>query len=217
MGAGTAGELVQAHFDLLFREYGLPLAIRTDNGPPFASTGLGGLTLLSVWWLRLGLRLERITPGCPQENGRLERFHLTLEKSSARVARENLGKQQQAFEELRRVYNHERPHEALDWRVPGELYVPSGRSYDGCLPDPREYPADWSVRQVRGGGQMKWQSRDISVSHALEGERIGLEPVGDGVWKVWFESLELGRFDERKGRIERRKKLPKPKKTPTAA
>lgn len=214
MGEGTEGELVRAHFDLLFREYGLPLAIRTDNGPPFASTGLGGLTKLSVWWLRLGLRLERITPGCPQENGRQERFHLTLEKSSARAPRKNLGQQQEAFDALRAVYNDERPHEALDWRTPGELYVPSPRIYEGRLPDPREYPADWSVRQVRASGQMKWRSQDVSVSHALEWERIGLEPIEDGVWKVWFENLELGRFDERKGRIERRKKLPKPTKNP---
>jgi transposase InsO family protein len=215
MGEGTGSELVRVHFDLLFREYGLPLAIRSDNGAPFASTGLGGLTKLSVWWLRLGLRLERITPGCPQENGRQERFHLTLQQSSARAPRENLGKQQAAFDELREVYNHERPHEALDLRVPGDLYVPSERTYNGHLPASREYPVDWTVRAVRGGGQMKWRSRDVSVSQALAGERIGFEPVADGVWKVWFEALELGGFDERKGRIERRKKLPTPSKAPT--
>ena len=216
MAEGTGSELVRVHFDLLFREYGLPQAIRSDNGPPFASTGLGGLTKLSAWWLRLGLRLERITPGSPQENGRQERFHLTLQQSSAREPRENLGKQQQAFDQLRQTYNHERPHEALGMKVPADLYEPSPRTYNGHLPEPREYPREWEARQVRAAGQMKWGGRDILVSSALAGERIGLEPVEEGVWKVWFENLELGWFDERKGRIQRRKKLPPPPRHPNA-
>jgi transposase InsO family protein len=206
---GTGDELVRPHFELLFRERGLPLAIRTDNGPPFASVGLGGLTPLSVWWLRLGIQLDRIRPGCPQENGRHERFHLTLEQSAARTPRKNLREQQGAFAELQRVYNDERPHEALDFRVPADLYATSPRSYAGRLPAPREYPGEWVVRQVRGGGQIKWRSQEVCVSRALSGQRVGLEPVQDGEWKVWFESFELGKLDERRGRIERPKKLPK--------
>ena len=205
---GIGGALVRPHFELLFLEYGLPAALRSDNGAPFASTGLGGLTELSVWWLRLGIRLERIAPGCPQQNGRLERFHLTLEQSQARAARANLGEQQKAFEQLRQEYNYERPHEALGWRTPGELYEPSGRIYTGRLPAPREYAEPWAVREVRGGGQIKWRNRELFVSHALAGQRVGLEPVGDGIWTVWFESLELGWWDERQRRIQRRKKLP---------
>ena len=207
LSEGTGGELVRAHMDLLFRERGLPEAIRSDNGAPFASTGLGGLTALSVWWLRLGLRLERITPGCPQENGRHERMHLSLEQSEARAARANQARQQEAFEKFRWEYNEERPHEALGLKVPAELYTPSPRGYEGQLPAPREYPEDWEVRRVRGGGQMKWHGQDVMVTSALVGEAIGLEPAGDGHWDVWFESLKLGRFDERRGRIIRCKTL----------
>jgi putative transposase len=204
----TNGAQVRAHFELLFREYGLPEAIRTDNGTPFASVGLGGLTALSVWWLRLGLRLERITPGCPQENGRHERMHLSLEKSGARVARANLAQQQQALEVFRREFNQERPHEALGQRVPADLYEASARTFPRRLPAPREYPESWVVRTVRGGGQMKWDGQNVSVTRALAGERIGLEPQDDGRWAVWFEKLELGIFDERRGRIQGHKQLP---------
>jgi putative transposase len=208
LGEGTDGDRVRAHFELLFRERGLPEAIRSDNGAPFASTGLGGLTTLSVWWLRLGLRLERITPGRPQENGRHERMHLSLEKSGARVARANLARQQEAFEKFRREYNEERPHEALGLKVPAELYTPSPRTYNGRLPAPREYPEGWEVRRVRGCGQMKWRNQDVRVTSALVGEAIGLEPLAEGKWDVWFESLKLGRLDQRSGRITRFKKLP---------
>jgi transposase InsO family protein len=205
---GTGGDLVKAHFELLFRERGLPEAIRSDNGAPFAGTGLGGLTPLSVWWLKLGLRLERITPGCPQENGRHERMHLSLENSEARVARANLARQQEAFEKFLKEYNEERPHEALGLKVPAELYRSSQRSYDGRMPAPREYPEGWEVRRVRGCGQMKWRNKDVRVTSALVGEAVGLEPLGDGEWGVWFEALKLGWYDERRSRIIRVKKLP---------
>lgn len=206
--SGTGGDLVRAHFELLFREKGLPQAIRSDNGAPFASTGLGGLTPLSVWWLRLGIRLERITPGCPQENGRHERMHLSLENSQARVPRANLALQQTGFEKFLVEFNQERPHEGLAFKVPDELYTPSLRTYDGSLPAPRVYPPDWEKRRVRGCGQMKWANQDVRVTSALVGETIGLEPIQDGLWGVWFESLLLGQFDERLRRIIRCKKLP---------
>lgn len=204
---GTCMELVKPHFELLFREYGLPEAIRTDNGAPFASTGLGGLTRLSAWWVRLGIRLERIEPGCPQQNGRHERLHLSLEQSPQRDARANLKKQQEALEEFRAEYNEERPHESLGQRTPAELYVPSVRPYRGKIPAAREYPEEWQTRSVRPGGRIKWQGREINVTRALSGERIGLEPKGDGIWGVWFEHMELGLFDERRKRITRHKRL----------
>jgi putative transposase len=212
---GTATELVQPQFEKVFREYGLPEAIRSDNGSPFASTGLGGLTKLSVWWLRLGIRLERIRPGCPQENGRHERMHLSLEKSSARTPRANLREQQAALEKFRCEYNEQRPHEALEQRVPASCYTPSARTYPGRTPPAREYPHGWLTRQVKRRGQMKWGGHDVTVSHALAGERIGLEPRDEGQWAIWFEALELGIFDERKGRIQPITKLPKaPQTTP---
>jgi transposase InsO family protein len=198
---GTATEMVQPHFESVFREYGVPEAIRSDNGSPFASTGLGGLSRLSAWWLRLGIRLERIRPGCPQENGRHERMHLSLQKSVARAPRANLCEQQMALEAFRREYNQERPHEALGQRTPASIYRPGPRIYTGRLPPGREYPHGWQRRQVRTGGQMKWGGKVVSVSLALAGECIGLEPREDGQWAVWFEELELGIFDERKGRI----------------
>ena len=207
---GTGTELVRPHFESLFREYGLPEALRSDNGAPFASTGLGGLTRLSVWWLRLGLRLERIRPGCPQENGRHERMHLSLEQSAARSARANLREQQMALEKFRREYNEERPHEALGQRVPAALYVPSAREYTGRLPAGRDYPHGWQTRRIKRWGQMKWGGVEIGVSQALAGECIGLEPREDGIWAVWFEQLEVGRFDERTRRIQRIPKLPNP-------
>jgi putative transposase len=205
---GTRTELVKPHFELLFREYGVPAAIRTDNGAPFASTGLGGLTPLSVWWVRLGLRLERIEPGCPQENGRHERIHLSLEQSEQRTAQANLARQQQQLESFRWEYNQERPHEALGQRTPAALYHRSERIYNGRLPAAREYPCDWAVRSVRMGGRMKWCTQEINVTRALAGERIGLEPRAEGKWAVWFENMELGIFDEQRGRILRHKRLP---------
>lgn len=211
LGAGTGGALVRPHFELLFRERGLPAAIRSDNGPPFASTGLAGLSRLSVWWVRLGVRLERIEPGCPQQNGRHERMHLSLEQSGARRPRADLGRQQRALEKFVQEYNDERPHEALGQRVPAELYAPSTRLYEGRLPAARVYPEDWTTRAVRGSGQMKWGGRDVRVSDALVGERIGLEPRGDGLWAVWFEHLELGSFDERRGRIRGARRLAAPR------
>jgi transposase InsO family protein len=211
MRGGTAAEMVQPHFESVFREYGLPEAIRSDNGSPFASTGLGGLTKLSVWWLRLGIRLERIRPGCPQENGSHERMHLSLEKSSARTPRANLREQQAALEKFQVEYNEQRPHEALGQRVPASFYQPSPRIYSGRLPPAREYPHGWLTRQVKRWGQMKWGGHEVTVSQALAGERIGLEPREDGRWAIWFEELELGIFDERKGRIQPITKLPNPR------
>ena len=206
MTPATDGEAARGVFEAAFREFGLPAAIRTDNGPPFASTGLGGLSRLSVWWLRLGIRLERIRPAKPQDNGRHERMHRTLKAETAAPPRHSLRAQQRAFDAFRREYNEERPHEAIALETPGSLYHPSPRPYPERLPAAPSYPDDWPIRRVRGCGQMKWGGRDVQVTAALVGEAVGLEPVEKGVWNVFFGPLWLGVFDERKGQVRRPKK-----------
>lgn len=201
LGAETTTELVQPVFVAAFREFGLPGAIRSDNGPPFASTGLGGLSRLSVWWLNLGIALQRIEPGHPEQNGRHERLHRTLKEAIGEPAR-SLCAQQETLRSFREHYNEERPHEALAFAVPGACYRPSPRQWSEKPPGPAEYPDDWETRAVRGGGQMKWKGDDVLVSGALSGERIGLKPAGDGKWAVYFRGQELGQFDERKRRVE---------------
>lgn len=202
LGEGTGSRLVQPLFVATFREFGVPEAIRTDNGPPFASTGLGGLSPLSVWWLELGIRLERIAPGQPQQNGRHERMHRTLKEATAQPPCRTLRLQQQAFDAFRVEYNEERPHEALGQRPPASLYVPSGRDYPERKPQRRDYPEDWAKRTVRPGGRIRWQGQEINISRALCGREIGLQPVAEGRWAVHFESLELGVLDEQKARVE---------------
>jgi putative transposase len=192
----TDGTHVGAIFEAAFREYGLPLRLRTDNGAPFASTGLGGLTSLAVWWIRLGIVLERIAPGHPEQNGCHERMHRTLKHETASPPKTSLRVQQRCFDAWRHQFNHERPHEALGQRPPGDLYEPSPRSYPRRLAEV-DYPDDWDSRAVRGCGQMKWGGHDVQISTALVGERIGLEPVGDGVWRIHFFHQPLGYFDER--------------------
>lgn len=209
LDGSTGFTTVQPLFIATFREYGLPQAIRTDNGPPFASTGLGGLSTLSVWWVRLGLNLERIEPGQPQQNGRHERMHRTLKAATAQPPRANLRQQQKAFDAFRREYNEERPHEALGQRVPSEFYQPAARDYPECLPDPRGYPDDWQKRKVRPSGQIKWKGRELQISQALVGQEIGLQPIRDAEWAIYFEQLELGRYDERNHRLK-----PSPRLTP---
>jgi putative transposase len=202
LDGSTGFTTVQPLFIATFREYGLPRAIRTDNGPPFASTGLGGLSALAVWWVRLGLELERIEPGRPQQNGRHERMHRTLKAATAQPPRANLRRQQEAFDEFRHEYNQERPHEALGQRTPSEFYQPSTRDYPERLPEARGYPDDWQKRKVRPSGQIKWKGRELCISSALVGHEVGLKPVGDGQWSLHFEGLELGLYDERKHRIK---------------
>jgi hypothetical protein len=207
LDGSTGWVTVQPLFIATFREYGLPAAMRTDNGSPFATTSLGGLSALAVWWLRLGIRLERIEPGQPQQNGRHERMHRTLKEATANPPQGNLRSQQAAFEKFRREYNEERPHEALGQRPPAEFYAPAEREYPERLPEQRGYPDDWEKRRVRKGGQIKWRGKDVRLSHALWGQEVGLKPVGDGEWAVYFESLELETFEERTGRVRPVKRL----------
>ena len=183
-------------FERLFREYGLPRAIRTDNGIPFAATrAVGRLSHLSVRFLKLGISLDRIDPGHPEQNGSHERMHRTLKQETARPPAASRLSQQERFDQFRSVFNEQRPHEALGQRTPAELYRPSPRPYPAKMPEP-EYPGHFEVRSVRLNGEIKWQGELLFVSEALRGERVGLEETGDGVWTVYFSAVRLARFDE---------------------
>jgi hypothetical protein len=193
---------VKPLFVRVFEEYGLPEAIRTDNGTPFACVGLAGLTPLSVWWLRLGIQLERICPGHPEQNGRHERMHRTLQEEVERSQQPNLKGQQQVFNNFQQDYNHERPHEALGQKTPASVYQPSIRAYPRTLPEAREFPDDWEHRYVRASGQAKWKGKWLYLTKALRGQRVGFEPIGDGIWAVHFQGMKLGVFEERQGKVE---------------
>jgi len=207
MKGSTGYEQVKPLYEAAFREFGMPLAIRTDNGPPFAGTGLGGLSRLAVWLMRLGIRLERIRPGKPQENGRHERMHRTLKAETANPPEATLRLQQKKFMQFREEFNFERPHEALDDATPGSLYEASDRKYPARLPRMPAYPKGWETRKVRVSGRMKWSGKEVPVSIALKGQRIGLKSIGGGLWEVYFMDLLLGTFDELKAKV-----LPLPRK-----
>jgi putative transposase len=184
-----------------FREFGLPEVIRSDNGSPFASTGAAGLTALSVWWIKLGIRHERIDPGHPQQNGMHERFHLTLlEAMQPRAA--DRAAQARRFAMFSREFNEERPHEALGQRTPASVYRPSLRSMPARLPKP-DYPAGTSARQVRSNGEIKWQGDFIHISSALIGEAVALEQVADNQWQVRFFDVPIGVIDPATRKLRR--------------
>jgi putative transposase len=186
----------QRRFERAFREFGLPARIRSDNGRPFASTGLAGLSRLNVWWLRLGIQLERIAPGHPEQNGSHEQFHGVLKKATTRPPAANARAQQRRFDAFCRIYNDERPHDALAGRVPADLYRPSPRAWPNRLP-PLEYAGHWEVRQVGGTGDVTWRGRRLFVSTALAGHPVGFEEIDDALYTLWFGSAALARFDER--------------------
>jgi len=204
-------EHVQPRFERLFREFGLPLAIRSDNGPPFATIGAGGLSKLAVWWLKLGIKPERIEPGKPEQNGRHERMHETLKQAVADPPARSWHAQQAALERFRREYNEERPHEALGQKPPAAFYQPSSRSYPCRLHEP-EYAAEAAVRRVRCNGSIKWEGDLIFVSEALTGEPVGLTETISGDWQVCYGTIELGFIDRRTRRLVRRLQV-----EPTAA
>lgn len=181
-------------FRRVFAERGLPAAIRSDNGLPFASpNGLYNLSKLSVWWLRLGITLERIRPGHPQENGRHERMHLTLKKEATRPPGRNILQQQMRFDAFVSEFNEERPHEALSMKMPAELYVPSPRPYQG-LPD-IDYPFHDRDAIVTNCGRLCIHRKKINISTVLAGQRLGLKEVDDGIWLVSFLRYDLGYID----------------------
>lgn len=191
----TGGAFVRPLLEAAFREYGMPVRMRSDNGPPFASTGVGGLSRLSVWWLRLGIGLERIEPGHPQQNGRHERMHRTLKQETARPPERTLRAQQRAFDRFRLEYNEERPHEALAMATPASLYEPSPRRFPGRLPE-MEYPAGFAMRIVQQHGDVNWRFGRFFLGEVLSGETVGFEEVQDG-WRVWFGPLRLAYLDAR--------------------
>jgi len=177
-----------------FREYGLPRALRTDNGAPFAGLGLGSLSALSVWWLKLGILPERTAPGHPEQNGRLERLHRTLKAETAAPPGATLRSQQRRFEAFRQQYNSERPHEALGQQPPASCYAASPRSYPTRLPDV-VYGAGVTVRRVRSNGTIKWGGELLYLRELLCGEPVGLLPRDDRYWAICFGPLEIGLLD----------------------
>lgn len=194
-------EGVQPVFAAAFRDYGLPLAIRCDNGSPFGSMGAGGLTRLSAWWLKLGIDAHFIRPASPQENGRHERMHRTLKAQTSRPAAANPAAQQRRFDAFRRHYNEERPHEALNQSAPGEHYAASPRSMPSRIEDPW-YDADHQVRRIRTSGEMMWQGERTFISEALVGELVGIAELETGDHVVRFCTRDVGILD-RKGRFRR--------------
>lgn len=202
----TNGERVKTVFERVFRAYGLPEAIRTDNGPPFASVALGGLTPLAVWWIRLGIRPERIEPGCPQQNGRHERMHRTLKAwLQHRPAKDFRGLRMELAQFLE-DYNNIRPHEALGQVPPSHVYAPSERVYTGRTPA-MEYPAGRVKRYVKQSGEIAWKGRRWYLSVSLAGENVGLEECDENVIAIYFGPYKIGELDERKKQVLRAKRL----------
>jgi len=192
---------VQAIFEAAFREYGMPQAIRTDNGPPFASSAVSGLSRLAVWWIKLGIVPERIAAGHPEQNGRHERMHRTLKQEAAQPPAANRRKQQRALDCFRQEYNEVRPHEALQMRTPGSVYEPSARTFPARVPEP-EYPETMVVRSVRPHGHFRWKSKhDVHLSEVLWGERVGLLPEDDRWFTIYFAQVPIARFDSRMLRV----------------
>jgi putative transposase len=188
-------------FERVFKDFGLPGAIRTDNGIPFASrSAFFGLSKLSVWWLRLGIKIERIKPGNPQQNGRHERMHLTLKKEATRPAARNFLQQQAKFDDFMHCYNFERPHQALAMNYPAELYKASPRPYRG-LTEP-EYPFHDRTITVTHCGRICIGKRKISLSHVFAGQPIGIREIEEKIWLVSFMHYDLGFFDHETGRVE---------------
>ena len=175
--------------------HGLPRAIRSDNEPPFASVGLGSLSQLAIWWVKLDITPGRIEPGHPEQNGRLERLHRTLKAETASPPQATRRRQQRAFDAFRQTYNDERPHEALGHQPHARRYHPSFRSYHTQVSAP-EYEAGMTVRQARTNGQIKWKGNTIYLSEALKAEPVGLAPQNDRFWTIRFGPLSIGLLDD---------------------
>src|SRR4029079_4017376 len=188
-------------FERAFQDFGLPDAIRTDNGVPFASAhALYGLSKLAVWWLRLGIRLERIAPGHPEQNGRHERMHLTLKTDATRPASPHVLHQQMRFDNFVHRYNHERPHQALDMATPASCYTPSPRAYRGL--EELDYPFhDWTAVVTRCG-RICYQRRKINLSQVFAGQKVVVKQTADHIWLVSFMEFDLGYFDDETCRLE---------------
>jgi len=193
---GTSVAEARPVFERVFREFGLPDVFRSDNGAPFASSGLTKLTALSVWWIRLGIRPETTRRRHPEDNGSHEQTHRILKAQTARPPAWDRSEQQRRFDEFRLEYNEERPHEGIGNRCPEELYQPSPRRYPEYLPEP-DYPGHYEVRQVQTSGQISWKGKMIFISEALAQQRVGLTEIEEGTWRVYFGMVEVGVMDEK--------------------
>jgi transposase InsO family protein len=196
-----SGQDVRKTLIRLFREYGLPKAIKSDNGSPFATRSLAGLSRLSVWWIKLGIIPERIKPGAPQENGRHERMHLTMKQEVAMPPKENIIVQQRALDAFQNEFNHERPHEGIESQRPAWIYTHSPRAYPEQL-NQIEYDSNVTTRKIRTNGTMKWDGKEIFISETLIGERIGLTPITNEDWKIQFSNLTIALFNEKSLKIK---------------
>lgn len=199
-------EHTQPWFEWTFREYGLPYAMRTDNGAPFAAVAVGGLSKLSVWFVKLGIIPERIEVGQPQQNGRHERMHRTLKDAAVAPPRDNTSQQQRVFDRFLKEYNYERPHEALGQHTPASMYKRSPREYPVKI-QPVEYDSDTLVRHIHTNGCMKWKGELVYVSDNLSGEDIGLRKISEYEWDMRFSFHHLGIFDELKRNIGNMRKV----------
>lgn len=197
--AGPRLRETKACFIRLFRTYGLPERIRSDNGVPFASTACAGLSRLSMWWIRLGIMPERIELGKPQQNGRHERMHRTLKKAATRPPSRSMRAQQRRFDRFMHEYNEQRPHEALNQQTPGSQYCKSPRAYPERLPS-LEYPGYYDVRKVAANGTVNWHNKMVYISHLMVGERIGLEEIADGDWAIYYGPVKVGALNEKQVR-----------------
>ncbi len=192
----TDTERVQAIFAAAFGEYGMPEVIRSDNGTPFAARAVNGVSRLSLWWMKLGIRPERIQAGHPEQNGRHERMHRTLKQETASPPAATARSQQRAFDRFRRDYNELRPHEALAMRTPASVYLCSPRLYPGRARDP-EYDTGFQVRRIQKQGQFRWRSQRVFLGTVFQGERVGLLPTDDGCFTVYFAQFPIAHFDSR--------------------
>lgn len=192
---------VREHFELAFREFGIPARIRSDNGPPFATKAVGGLSRLSIWWIQLGIVPERIEPGKPQQNGRHERMHRTLKKQTALPPAPTFADQQRAFDRFRADYNDCRPHEALGQTPPARHYEPSMRAMPRELREP-QYDDDFVVRRVTTGGKLGHKASRCLVTSLLVGQPVGLKPIGEDDWELFYGPVQLGFLSFRKGQLQ---------------
>lgn len=183
-------------FERAFREYGIPNAIRTDNGVPFATQAIHGLSYLNVWWMSLGIQHQRIHPGKPQQNGAHERMHRTLKRQAIKPVRGSCAAQQKNFDAFRHEYNDERPHEHLDQETPASHYLTSSRPYPSRKPLP-EYPGHFVIKKVTTGGTFRFHKRLLYLANAMVDQTIGLEESDDGRWQIYFNTVLLATLDER--------------------
>jgi putative transposase len=210
--SGTTSAEAKPLFERAFEIYGLPDTLRTDNGSPFASAGVTGLTQLSAWWIRLGIKVERIAPGKPQQNGRHERFHATLMETMT-VPAADAAAQQARFDTFRAIYNIERPHEALGQAPPASVYRRSARAMPKHLPEP-DYPPEAAVRMVRPNGEIKWAGDLVYISEAITGQPVAIEENDAGDAIVRYFDVPLGYIDRRTRKLRRNGQAPPQLATP---